>query len=772
MSSWIAQHFLNSALFWPAVGLLAAPILIHLINRLRFKRVRFAAMEFLLSSQQRNRRRILIEHLLLLAARVLIVALIGMLIARFVADPRQLSMFQGAKAHHILLIDDSGSMRDRQGEGSAFDAAREIVRKLAAEGAQRPETQMLTVLRMSRPDETLSGLSERSVDDALVAELSTRLEDMDCTYGTIDVARALDAARARLADDPASIKHLHVVSDFRRRDWFDNKSAASAIGALSELDCSVNLVRTVPTGHENLAVIDLSGNAASAAAGVPVTLTAAVENLGSRDETSVRLAVQVDGRPLPVNLVLENIAAGETARRSFEVIFDKAGTHRVQVALETDPLEADNLRRLAIVVPDDNPVLIIDGSASADQGRYIADALAADKTVTGYAATVATPEYLRRHPLDPYQLIYLVNIGELPEDSVDLLEKYVAGGGGLAWFMGDMVRPAFYNERLYRNGQGLFPTRIAAAPATLSRDETTASPDIVAGDNELFRILGGADNPFIDAVFVSVFFPVDREQFAKDRERPAGVKVLAELRNHEPLMLEHSLGKGRIITGLTAAGPVTTPEGIPWTNWANGPGAPSFAVMQLELAKAIARGDRTPPPRIVGEPIRVEIDRTKSRENIEVTGPNDQVSQVTAVSPSEAKAAPDEPPPESDDVNRLNATYQETEEPGFYTVTEFSQSQQPTQQVLAYNVPEEESRLAVAADEEIRRQLPQGVEVTIQPAGTVEWIRSESPGRELRWALLAALAAMLLIEQVMSYRLSYHTADDLQPRLSRGRRAA
>ena len=37
----------------------SAPIIIHFINRLRFRRVKWAAMEFLLASQQRNRRRLL-----------------------------------------------------------------------------------------------------------------------------------------------------------------------------------------------------------------------------------------------------------------------------------------------------------------------------------------------------------------------------------------------------------------------------------------------------------------------------------------------------------------------------------------------------------------------------------------------------------------------------------------------------------------------------------------------------------------------------------------
>ncbi|QDT54437.1 hypothetical protein Pan44_24700 [Caulifigura coniformis] len=760
MFSWVSTHFLNPSLFWPAVGLMAVPILIHLINRLRYKRVRFAAIQFLLQSQKQNRRRVLIEHLLLLAARVLAVAFIGLLIARFVADPRQISMFQGTKTHHVLLVDDSGSMRDRTGDTDAFTAAREVIRKLAAEGAQRPETQKLTVLRMSSPNETLSGLSERDVDDSLLAEMSTRLDDLECTYGAVDVAGALDAVKSRLGDDAGSVKHLHVISDFRRVDWFDNKAAAAGIRALEEADIDVNLVRTVAASNSNLAVTDLSGDFATAAAGVPVLLTASIHNFGAVAAENVRLAVQVDGRPLPGNYLLERIDAGQTAKRAVPVLFEKSGTHRVAVSVESDALEADNSRRIAVVVADDHPVLVVVGSSLQDDGHYLRDALAADKSVTGYNVTVDSPEFLRRHPLDAYQGIYLVNVPDLPEDAVDALEKYVAAGGGLAWFLGDLVRPAFYNDRLYHEGKGLFPVKLGPAPARLTRDEFTSQPDIAARDNDLFRILAGAENPFIDQVFVNVYYPVDRDSFVKDRERPGGVSILADLRNRDPLMLESAFGKGRIVTSLTAAAPIMSPEKVVWTNWANGPGAPSFAVMNLELARLIARRDRAAPLRMVGEPIVMPIDRTRFRDDIEIVGPDDQVSQVSAIDPAPADSSSST----TDAVPMPVATYRDTERPGFYVVTKFGQSQQPDQQVLAYNVPEIESDLKVAADADIFNELGDGIQVTIQPAGSAEWIRSESPGRELRWILLVVLALLLSVEQILGYRLSYHSSDESSPK--------
>lgn len=200
---------------------MAAPIIIHLINRLRYRRVRFAAMEFLLSSEQRNRRRILFEQLLLLLLRILMVLLILALVGRFVLDAQQLTLFRGAKSHHVVILDDSGSMQDRLGDGTAFAAARSVVEKIVAEGAQRPGTQKFTLILLSRPGETIAGLSERDIDDALLDEVSTRLSDLQCTHRALDLVSGMDAARDRLIDDQSAVKHLHVISDFRQDDWFD-----------------------------------------------------------------------------------------------------------------------------------------------------------------------------------------------------------------------------------------------------------------------------------------------------------------------------------------------------------------------------------------------------------------------------------------------------------------------------------------------------------------------------------------------------------------------
>src|SRR6516162_10822364 len=130
MFNWFPALFLSPWLMVAGGILIASPILIHLINRMRFKRIRWAAMEFLLKSQKRNRRRLIIEQLILLLLRCLLVLLAGFLVARFVG-----AMPTGQGATHIVILDDTPSMGDHFADKgpstNSFEIAKEQIKLLA-----------------------------------------------------------------------------------------------------------------------------------------------------------------------------------------------------------------------------------------------------------------------------------------------------------------------------------------------------------------------------------------------------------------------------------------------------------------------------------------------------------------------------------------------------------------------------------------------------------------------------------------------------------------
>lgn len=748
MSPWILQHFLNPSFFWLGMSLVALPIIIHLINRLRYKRVRFAAMDFLLASQKRNQRRVLIEQLLLLLLRILLILAIVALIARFILDPSQLSLFQGAKTHHVVVLDDTLSMQQRAGETTVFDTAKTVVQRLVAEGADSPQSQVFTLIRISDPQTALSGMTEVDLNKNLLVELSERFRVIECTYQTASPAAALDAVLERLSGDRSASRQIHVISDFRKSDWIEDKAAIAALKAIEAAEMKVHLVKCVEEMAENLTVSGLGGKVAVAAAGVPVSLEATIHNWGTRTANDLRADLFIDGTRLPRTVDFQNVAAGEDATRRFDVVFETAAYHAVELKIRDDSLAADNRRFLAVNVPVDNPVLIIDGSPATEQAFYVSDALAADTSVTGFATSVLTPDDLRKTPLENYDLIYLINVPELTPDAIAAVEDYVSGGGGLVWYLGDAVRPAFYNETLFASEKTLFPVRIGLAPERLERDNLSVSKsaDWNPGSDSLFEMLTNPQAPILDLIFVNLAYPLAPD----DPARPNianDVTVLAEMRDGNPLFLEHAYGEGKIITCLTSAGPLMNPEGVVWTNWANGPASFSFAVFQLELAKRLVRSDRSVPDLMTGQEIEFKLNQAFYQPLVEISSPDDRIDRIQATTGTE----------DDESGTQFEVVYQDTDLPGVYEIDLTTQEDVREKRLVAANVSTQEGSLALIDDTQFRNEIGLDSKIEIHAAGALDWIRNESVGSEIRWLLLIVIALLCIAEQYLASRLSYVT---------------
>lgn len=743
MNSWLATHFFNPTLVAAGVSLVAVPIVIHLINRMRFRRVRFAAMEFLLQSQQRNRRRLLLEQLLLLFTRMAIVFFIAMLIARLILDPQQLSLFRGAKVHHVVLLDDSGSTRERWAGTTAFQESLSVVNQLLSEGALRPDTQTFSLLLLSRPEQPF--VSQRDVNDAFVLEMRSKLEPeiFRPTHLGLDLLAGLRQAKQFLSEEKGTVQHLHVLSDYRERDWKDQKAISTAIGELTAAGVTVNLVKTVPKRQANLAVTELSGAVQIAAAGVPLRLKVGVTNYGEQAVKDVRVALSDDGVKLPVSAVFDKIDANETAFHEVDIRLVTPRVHRLAATLDADVLAEDNQRFLAVDVSSTIPVLILDGDAEGDAASYLSDALAADPASTGVAITLDNADSLRRRALDEFRVIYLLNVPDLAADAIAPLEAYVRAGGGLVWFVGDLVRPVHYNEALYQSGKGLFPLPLALNAEELAADPTSVEPDLVPSSHPLFAVLTGDDNPFLAGVHVQRYFPPHADWVRDDARRGDATRTLASLRNRMPLVVEREFGQGRVVAGLSTANPA-------WNDWARNP---SYVVFQLDLLKYIARRDRGLPVRTVGEPIQVALDPSLYTEQVEITAPSSEGNRT-----SRLQAAPETDASAGNTSNalRLTATFRETDEPGIYQVRLLNQTQQAEDRVLAYNPPASESDLDLATSDNLRKRLAEAGEVRIQEPGQFQWLQGEEAGSEIRAWLLWLLIGLLLFEQWFAYRLSYH----------------
>lgn len=747
MEALLSNWFFNPGLVAGGAALLASPIIIHLLNRMRYRRVRFAAMEFLLQSQSRNRQRLLLEQLLLLLLRILIVAAIVLLVARLILDPSQLSIFRGGRTHHLVLLDDSASMRDRTGETSAYAEALEIVQGLVAEGARRPDTQQFSLALLSNPEQPV--FTQRQVDRELVLELSNKLDPRTFvpTHRAGDFAAALGAARKLLEAEKATVRQLHILSDFRSADWESQPAIPGLIRELTALGVTVNLVRTVAERNANLSIIDFSGATHVSAVGVPVRLSAVVRNDGTEVATNVRLKAFDNGVALPATLSLERIEPGAEAEVEFEVNLSTEGPHLLRATIEGDSFLEDNERYLAIRVASTVPVLVIDGDVASGAGEYLVDALAADSRSTGVTAALQTVDYLRQRSIEEFRAVYLVNVAELPSDALASLTDYARRGGGVVWMLGKGARPAWYNETAFT--EGIFPVRIKVSPGELPTDPTIQVPDLDATSHPIFAVLQGQDNPFLGSVHIRRFWEVDTSEPPQESELRKPPAVLAKLRDGQPLILEHELGSGRIITWLTTADPS-------WNDWALNP---SYVVVQLETLKQVADRRSLPESRTTGEPIELSLDASRFTEEIEILSPSADGQRRTRLQAAivgvgdETKAAASSGMPQP---VMLTARFGETDPPGVYEVVLTDQNQARESRLLTYNVPVEEGRLELIESADLLERLESDPLVFVHEVGQRQWVKGEDVGTEVRQGLLIALVLLLLGEQALAYKMSYH----------------
>jgi len=107
---------------------------------------------------------------------------------------------------------------------------------------------------------------------------------------------------------------------------------------------------------------------------------------------------------------------------------------------------------------------------------------------------------------------------------------------------------------------------------------------------------------------------------------------------------------------------------------------------------------------------------------------------------------------------RLAAEFRETDQPGVYDVRLFDQNQTPEIRLFAYNVPLQESDLELATTAELRKRLGNNPLVNIHEPGRLDWMQGQEAGAEIRRILLLVLAACLVCEQWLAYRMSYHPA--------------
>ena len=757
-------------LLWWGLPLVAAPVVIHLINLLRHRRVPWAAMEFLLASQKKYRTRVLLKQLLLLALRVAAILGIVMVMAR----PRwthALGQFLGdVRTSHVVLLDDSYSMGDRTGAdgadaATAFDRGRRVVERICGDLLAARGRQEIALGRFSRldPDQAPADappqdgdapeaaarfdVPRQSVTAETIQRIRATLARMGPSAADSGPRPALAAAAEALGGEGGSgaTRVVWLVSDFRAAQW---ESADDTVALLRGLAAEGAELRMIDCGAtaaapaaSNLSVERLEVAGGVPAAGVVVPLEITVRNDGPAPARDVVVDLREDGAPRS-GLRIDDIAASSAVTRRFDVRFPRAGSHVVEARLPADVLPADDVRSAVIDVVDRVPVLLVDGAlAEAPAGAapagapragdafYLAAALAPGAGApTGLEPRVEPPRALGTLDLSTFGGVWLLDVERLDEPEVAALEAYARDGGGVVFFVGPRTKPEVVNRTLHRDGEGLFPLPLAGA-VDLLPDAGERRPDVVVEDHPVVAVLAGQRNPLLDAVRIDRYAAMERGWEPADG---TGLRRMLSLRNGAPLMVERSFGTGTVAAVLSTAAPT-------WNTWARG--NPSWVVVMLELESRLVAGRRRAAALEVGTPVRVVLDPASDGLEVDFLVPPDGTVVHQAARP--------------DAAGRMTASLPTSDAAGTYAVRWRRADGTEREKLVAVNVDPAEGRLARVGREGLDAALA-GVPFSYEDATSVEPGARTGSGASLVGPLLWILLGLLLLEQVVAWSASYH----------------
>ncbi len=714
------MSFLNP---WLLLGLLgvAVPILIHLLNRFRFRQTDWAAMALLRKALQVRSRRIQLEDLLLLILRCLALLLLALALARPTLRPSAFGrLHKGARAGVLVAIDGSMSMAHRAGVTDRFSRAIERAREiLATVDAGDPVTLALMGSRPrllarnmafdpQRADEVLKGLAPLA--EAL--NLEPALKELETLAGQLRTAH----------------RECYLITDAQRVTWSDLSGQARQSLRAIAASASLFLVACGDGSADNLAITRFEPVSGYLREGGLVRYGAEVRNFGSAAQEGVIVSLNVNGVTTDQR-VLEAVPPASAVSVPLFVRFDTAGTHRVAARLERpDALAPDNARYAVTTVPRSTRILCVDGDPADHGGAGETVFLQAALQPGGAEARRNLPRVrviswldLGAERFEEVDVVILANVPDPGETAARRLRDFVERGGGLIVFAGDKLDPAQLNARLGAGAAPLLPARVDGFAGD-ARDRSTGwQVGITAAEHPVGQAAALLPADAVEAIRIY--------RHARLALLPGARMLLSVAESGQPLLAEKQTGTGRVLFFAVPAD----------RDWANLVAHPLYPLL---LHTAVAYLTRRDSDRGVttGDPLVLTLPADSGPGPLALTLPDGARVHVQVS--------------EQAGVKRLEFRYPEL--PGFYRV-----EPQPGQGIsAAVNVPASESDPAGLDPAALRNALGDLPVTIVGDARNLDQaVRESRVGRELWKALLGLGLALLLTESALAHWFSRRQQD-------------
>jgi hypothetical protein len=398
------MQFVNPYLLFGLFAV-AVPVVIHLFNFRRFKRVYFTNVRFIKDIQLQTQKQSRLKHLIILALRILAVISVVLAFSQpFIPFSAKKSNREAGSAISIY-VDNSFSMEAQSDQGQLLDNAR--VRATEIASAYKPSDlyQILT--------NDFEGIHQHLGNRD---EFSEFLDNVTISPAVKNLSEVQRRQIDLLANAPTRNKLIYIVSDFQKATTDIEKFS-------SDTSIEVFLVPLKANKTPNIFIDSCWFESPVHQAGQNVKLMVRIKNKSAQDYEKVPLKLMINGNQKAVSSF--NLPAGTEIQVVLTYNDKEPGIRFGSIEIIDSPVVYDDKFFFSYTVTNVIPILTIDGGAA---NIYLSSLLGKDSAF----AYMRTPENsVDYSSFAQYRLIILDELKSISTGLAQEVQRFISNGGSV-----------------------------------------------------------------------------------------------------------------------------------------------------------------------------------------------------------------------------------------------------------------------------------------------------------------------------------------------------
>jgi len=484
----------------------AIPVIIHLFNFRKFKKVYFSNVQLLKEVEQQNSSKEKLKNLLILLSRIL--AVIFLVLA--FAQPYIPANNQKTTASNNVVsiyIDNSYSMEAINKDGNLLDEAKRRAKELVRGFGMNDRFQLLTNNFEGKYQRLLNEEAFlKALDDVKISAVNRNLQQILNRQGNVLTGSAN--------------KYSFLISDFQKNISTTNKLDTKADIQYSFLKLNAN---TLP----NVAIDSVWALSPNHQPGANERLVVQLKNYSEEEAQNIPLKLSINNQQKGLSAV--TIPAGKTVKDTMNFSGLNAGWQKGLISIKDFPVTFDDTLSFSFKVDESFPVLSINGS---NTGNYIKALFAADRY---YKLTENAESNVNYSNFASYGLIVLNGLKNPSTGLAQQLKTYLNAGGTVVLFPDLNANIQTYNSFL----SGL------SLPAIQGLNTTPSKVDQIDLQNPIFKTVFEEIPKNLDLPTVSRYYSFVEKNTTNKED-------IMLLPGRKPFFSKYGVGNGQVY--LSASG--------------------------------------------------------------------------------------------------------------------------------------------------------------------------------------------------------------------------